>query len=102
MVLREADALGCPGHDELVVRVESLLERPFGAATKDPVTLLVHFKRSPAGLEAVVTMSGARAGIRRIHTDAQPGSSGECDELGGAAALAISMLLDPTLSPVDE
>ncbi|MGE0322985.1 MAG: hypothetical protein AB7K71_28065 [Polyangiaceae bacterium] len=102
MVLREADALSCPGHDALVARVETLLERPFGAVTQDPVTLLVHFKRTPSGLEAVVTMSGARKGIRRIQTDAQPGSAGECEELGGAAALAISMLLDPTLSPVDD
>ncbi len=101
-VLREPDALSCPGHAQLVQRVETLLERPFDAATSDPVQLLVHFKRSEAGLEAVVTMSGSRSGVRQLRTDAQPGSDGECEELGAAAALALSMLLDPTFLASDE
>lgn len=98
-VLREGDALGCPGHSQLKNRVEALLERPFSAATRDPVSLLVHFRRTSSGLEAVVTMTGSRSGWRQIRTDAQPGSAGECEELGDAAALAISMLLDPTFLP---
>ncbi|MEZ4228838.1 MAG: hypothetical protein R3B89_06725 [Polyangiaceae bacterium] len=101
-VLREGDALSCPGHAELVSRVEVLLERPFSAATSDPVELLVHFRRTPAGLQAEVRMTGQRSGVRRIRTDAQPGTQGECDELGAAAALAISMLLDPTFLGAEE
>jgi hypothetical protein len=97
-VARTPAAADCPTPDEMHAAVEHIVGRRLDGATAPHLRATVEFQRDAAGFAAIVLLSGAKTGERRL-TD----TGSTCAPLAQAVAVTIAVLVDlgsePAVAP---
>jgi hypothetical protein len=93
--LRWNAPVGCPSHDDVQARVDALLGGEANASSVSDVQASGQVQRLAAGFRLELSMTAADRPSSRVIDAAN------CDELAGAAAIAIALLARSSAAPPD-